>query len=49
VTIGSACHPADGETADELLLAATQAMRRNKGARRPAPHASTVVSLDAYR
>ena len=49
VTIGAACHPSDGETADELMLAATQHMRRNKGARRGATHASPVVSLDAYR
>jgi diguanylate cyclase (GGDEF)-like protein len=49
VTIGASCHPADGETADELLLAATQAMRRNKGARRGASHTATVLSLDAYR
>jgi diguanylate cyclase (GGDEF)-like protein/putative nucleotidyltransferase with HDIG domain len=49
VTIGAACHPADGETADELLLAATQAMRRNKGARGGASHAAQVLSLDAYR
>jgi diguanylate cyclase (GGDEF)-like protein/putative nucleotidyltransferase with HDIG domain len=49
VTAGAACHPADGETAEELLLAATRDMRRNKGARRAAPHASPVVSLDAYR
>jgi diguanylate cyclase (GGDEF)-like protein/putative nucleotidyltransferase with HDIG domain len=49
VTTGAACHPSDGETADELLLAATQAMRRNKGARRVASHGATVLSLDAYR
>jgi diguanylate cyclase (GGDEF)-like protein/putative nucleotidyltransferase with HDIG domain len=49
VTIGASCHPSDGETADELLLAATQAMRRNKGTRRGTTHAATVFSLDAYR
>jgi diguanylate cyclase (GGDEF)-like protein len=49
VTIGAACHPADGDTADELLLAATRNMRRNKGARRVASHASNVLPLDAYR
>ena len=49
VTIGASCHPADGETADELLLAATQAMRRNKRARRTASHAANVLPLDAYR
>ena len=49
VTVGAACHPADGETADELLLAATRNMRRNKGARRATAHASNVLPLDAYR
>jgi len=52
VTLGAACHPADGETAEELLLAATRDMRRKKGARRGAydsTHAATVVPLDAYR
>ena len=49
VTTGAACHPSDGETADELLLAATRNMRRNKGARRAASHTSAVVPLDAYR
>jgi diguanylate cyclase (GGDEF)-like protein len=49
VTVGAACHPADGETADELLLAATRNMRRNKGARRNASHAANVLPLDAYR
>jgi diguanylate cyclase (GGDEF)-like protein/putative nucleotidyltransferase with HDIG domain len=49
VTVGAACHPADGETADELLLAATRNMRRNKGARRGASHTATVLPLDAYR
>jgi diguanylate cyclase (GGDEF)-like protein/putative nucleotidyltransferase with HDIG domain len=49
VTIGAACHPADGETADELLLAATRNMRRNKSARRGSTHAANVLPLDAYR
>jgi diguanylate cyclase (GGDEF)-like protein/putative nucleotidyltransferase with HDIG domain len=49
VTIGAACHPSDGETADELMLSATQAMRRNKGARRVASHGAAVISFDAYR
>jgi diguanylate cyclase (GGDEF)-like protein/putative nucleotidyltransferase with HDIG domain len=49
VTVGAACHPADGETADELLLAATRNMRRNKGARRNGSHTATVLPLDAYR
>ncbi|HEV7894132.1 MAG TPA: diguanylate cyclase [Pyrinomonadaceae bacterium] len=49
VTIGAACHPADGDTADELLLAATRNMRRNKGARRAVSHAANVLPLDAFR
>ena len=49
VTIGASCHPTDGETADELLLAATRNMRRNKGARRAGANSATVFSLDAYR
>lgn len=49
VTVGAACHPTDGETADELLLAATRNMRRNKGARRTTPHTANVLPLDAFR
>lgn len=49
VTVGAACHPTDGETADELLLAATRNMRRNKGARRNASHTANILPLDAYR
>lgn len=49
VTVGAACHPADGDTADELLLAATRNMRRNKGARRAVSHNANVLPLDAFR
>ncbi|MDT5262586.1 MAG: hypothetical protein QOC61_1590 [Acidobacteriota bacterium] len=51
VSVGAGCYPADGETADELLLAATRNMQRNKHARKPSPssNASSVVSIDAYR
>jgi diguanylate cyclase (GGDEF)-like protein/putative nucleotidyltransferase with HDIG domain len=52
VSVGTACHPEDGETADELLLAATRNMRRVKGSRGGAHGASgsaPVVSIDAYR
>ncbi|HEX7314645.1 MAG TPA: diguanylate cyclase [Pyrinomonadaceae bacterium] len=50
VSAGTGSYPADGETADELLAAATRDMRRDKQARKhghasPAP----VVSIDAYR
>ena len=50
VSAGTGSYPAGGETADELLAAATRDMRRDKQARKhghasPAP----VVSLDAYR
>jgi diguanylate cyclase (GGDEF)-like protein len=50
VSAGAGSYPADGETADELLQAATRAMRRDKQARKHshAPHAP-VVSIDAYR
>jgi diguanylate cyclase (GGDEF)-like protein len=51
VSVGAGCYPSDGETADELLLAATRNMRRNKHARRPSPtsFAASVVSIDMYR
>ncbi|MCA1621405.1 MAG: diguanylate cyclase [Acidobacteria bacterium] len=50
VSIGTGCYPEDGETADDILSAATREMRREKLARRHAhPHAATVVSLDTYR
>jgi diguanylate cyclase (GGDEF)-like protein/putative nucleotidyltransferase with HDIG domain len=50
VSAGTASYPSGGETADELLQAATRDMRRDKQARKhgqtaPAP----VVSIDAYR
>jgi len=50
VSAGTASYPADGETADELLAAATRDMRRDKHTRKhghasPAP----VVPIDAYR
>ncbi|HEX8336960.1 MAG TPA: diguanylate cyclase [Pyrinomonadaceae bacterium] len=50
VSAGAVSYPADGETADELLQAATRGMRRDKQARKHAhaPHAP-VVSIDAYR
>jgi diguanylate cyclase (GGDEF)-like protein/putative nucleotidyltransferase with HDIG domain len=48
---GVGCYPADGDTADELLVAATRDMRRNKHARKlsHAVSTSSVVSIDAYR
>lgn len=52
VGLGLGCYHEDGETPDELILAATRDMRRNKQARKrtPASHASaSVVSIDAYR
>ena len=50
VSAGSGSYPADGETADELLAAATRAMRRDKQARKsPAASAAAVVPIDAYR
>lgn len=50
VSAGSGSYPADGETADELLQAATRDMRRDKQARKH-PHTSSaaVVPIDAYR
>jgi diguanylate cyclase (GGDEF)-like protein len=48
VCVGAASHPEDGESADELLLRATQNMRRAKGAHGPA-NSGPVVSFDAYR
>src|SRR5215204_6127134 len=50
ISAGAASYPADGETADELLAAATRDMRRDKHTRKhghasPAP----VVPIDAYR
>ena len=50
VSAGAASYPADGETADELLAAATRDMRRDKQARKnPATSPAPVVSIDAYR
>jgi diguanylate cyclase (GGDEF)-like protein/putative nucleotidyltransferase with HDIG domain len=52
ISVGICCFPTEGETADDLLLNATQNMQRNKQARKhsanPSPIAP-VVSLDAYR
>jgi diguanylate cyclase (GGDEF)-like protein len=50
VSVGTSCYPADGETADELLAAATRDTGRDKHARKQA-HASPapVVSIEAYR
>ena len=51
VSVGAGCYPEAGETADDLLLAATQNMRRNKHARKIShgPSSASVVSIDAYR
>ncbi|HEX8189755.1 MAG TPA: GGDEF domain-containing protein, partial [Pyrinomonadaceae bacterium] len=50
VSAGTGSYPADGETADELLRAATADMRRDKQARKnPAASPAPVVSIDAYR
>ena len=48
VSVGAGCYPDDGETADDLLSAATRDMRRKSLARKHAP-AAPVVSIDAYR
>jgi diguanylate cyclase (GGDEF)-like protein/putative nucleotidyltransferase with HDIG domain len=50
VSVGAGCYPADGETADELLQAATRSMRRAKRGRDHAggSHAP-VVPIDMYR
>ncbi|HEY0173214.1 MAG TPA: diguanylate cyclase [Pyrinomonadaceae bacterium] len=48
VSTGAGCYPDDGETADDLLSAATRDMRRKSLARKHAP-AAPVVSIDAYR
>jgi len=50
VSVGVGCYPEAGETADDLLLAATQNMQRNKHARKISHGSSpSVVSIDAYR
>ena len=50
VSVGASCYPSDGETADELLGAASRNIKRDGHARRHA-HAppAPVVSIDAYR
>ena len=50
VSFGTGSYPSDGETADDILGAATRNMRQNRLARRHAlAHGAPVVSLDAYR
>ncbi|MFL6334599.1 MAG: diguanylate cyclase [Pyrinomonadaceae bacterium] len=50
VSTGTGSYPADGETADELLRAATRDMRRDREARKhPAGTPAAVVPIDAYR
>lgn len=50
VSTGTASYPADGETADELLHAATLAMRREKQTRKHGQASpATVIPIDAYR
>lgn len=50
LSAGAASYPADGETADELLAAATRDMRRDKQVRKsPATSSAAVVPIDAYR
>jgi diguanylate cyclase (GGDEF)-like protein/putative nucleotidyltransferase with HDIG domain len=50
VSVGTSCYPADGETADDLLSAATRDMKRDRLVRSNShAHAAPVVSLDAYR
>lgn len=50
VSTGAGSYPADGETADELLAAATRAMRRDKQARKHGPASpAAVIAIDAYR
>jgi diguanylate cyclase (GGDEF)-like protein len=50
VSAGAGSYPADGETADELLQAATRDMHRDKQARKhPNAPSATVIPLDAYR
>jgi diguanylate cyclase (GGDEF)-like protein len=48
VSVGTACYPSDGETADELLAAASLSMKRTRRTHGLAP-AAPIVSLDAYR
>ena len=52
ISVGVGCYPSEGETADELILAATQNMRRKKSARPFTPDTSSsakVLKIDAYR
>jgi diguanylate cyclase (GGDEF)-like protein len=50
VSAGTGSYPADGETAEELLQAASRDMRRDKQARKnPATSPAAVVPIDAYR
>jgi GGDEF domain-containing protein len=52
ISIGAACFPRDGETAEDLLRSAAADMQRDKRSRKPSPFASNrepVASLDAYR
>src|ERR1044071_3427889 len=50
VSAGTGSYPADGETADELLHAATLDMRRDKHTRKHGQAApAAVVPIDAYR
>jgi diguanylate cyclase (GGDEF)-like protein/putative nucleotidyltransferase with HDIG domain len=47
ISIGVGSHPEDGETADELIQAATRNMRRDKHT--PASASAAVVPIDVYR
>lgn len=50
VSVGAGCYPDDGETADDLLSAATRDMQRKSLARKHAhAPAAPIVSIDAYR
>ena len=51
VSIGIACFPKDGETAEELVNAASRHMQHDKHTRRLSPHhaAGVVTSIDALR
>ena len=48
VSFGVGCYPEE-VTADDLLLAATRNMQRNKHARKLSPGTASVLSIDAYR
>jgi diguanylate cyclase (GGDEF)-like protein/putative nucleotidyltransferase with HDIG domain len=52
ISVGIGCYPSEGETADELILAATQNMRRKKGTRAFSSDSQSpakVLNMDAYR